>query len=379
MAASLTPETVILANAAPGEIRVALVIDNELIDYALWRPGSTDGFGDVHLARVIARVPAMAGCFLALAGGEEGFLPDSAGGRRASAGQVMAVEVTRAAHGGKGKRLAAWGGPVPPDGKAGLILRGADPLRVMAERFPQARIAVDHPSLMRLLPAGLSERVSQVTQAFPPEIEERVMALAEPSIVLKGGAILHIEPTSALTAIDVDAGAATAARRDKRAMQTELNHMIMPALARQIRLRNLAGAIVVDFAGLPVRARAALAPALTEALAADPLQPRLLGFTGLGFAEIIRPRQRPPLHELLATPLAAGLAALREAATQPTKALRLRAAPGVVAALETDAVGLADLAHRCVYPLDLRSDPSLQERQWRLEEVSHGGLIRRDG
>jgi len=110
--------------------------------------------------------------------------------------------------------------------------------------------------------------------------------------------------------------------------------------------------------------------ALAEALAADPQQPRLLGFTALGFAEISRPRTRPPLHELLATPLAAGLAALREAATRPERALRLRAAPAVVAALQADGAGLSDLARLLVFPIMLVQDPSLSGRFWVLEETS---------
>ena len=101
-----------------------------------------------------------------------------------------------------------------------------------------------------------------------------------------------------------------------------VNRALLPALARQIRLRNLSGAILVDLAGLPARRRAALGPALAEALAEDPLRPRLLGFTALGLAEIVRPRVHPPLHELLAGPHAAGLAALRAVAAA------VAAAPG---------------------------------------------------
>jgi Ribonuclease G/E len=46
-------------------------------------------------------------------------------------------------------------------------------------------------------------------------------------------------------------------------------------------------------------ARVKLQPVLAAALARDPLKPRLLGFSHLGFAEISRPRIRPPLHEML--------------------------------------------------------------------------------
>jgi hypothetical protein len=79
----------------------------------------------------------------------------------------------------------------------------------------------------------------------------------------------------------------------------------------------------------------------------------------------------PPLHELLAGPHAAGLAGLRqlaaEAAAQPHRALALRASPGVVAALQSDAEAAADLARRTGRDLVLRSDPSMPGNFWRIE------------
>ncbi len=64
-----------------------------------------------------------------------------------------------------------------------------------------------------------------------------------------------IEPTAALVAIDVDMAAATAGRDAKQAKQEAANRAALPALARQIRLRNLSGAILVDLAGLSMRRR----------------------------------------------------------------------------------------------------------------------------
>jgi Ribonuclease G/E len=96
----------ILGTASPGEVRVAVVQDGDLLDYALWRPGAPDGVGDIHRGRVTARVPAMAGAFVAL-DGSEGFLPDSEGAAGVTAGDILAVRITRAAQGGKGPRLMA--------------------------------------------------------------------------------------------------------------------------------------------------------------------------------------------------------------------------------------------------------------------------------
>ncbi|HTW28775.1 MAG TPA: ribonuclease, partial [Acetobacteraceae bacterium] len=93
--------------SSPGEARVAVVTGGGLADYAIWRPGAPDGVGDLHRGRVTARVPALAGAFVALAGVPDGFLPDSEGGAGVTVGDPVGVRITRAAQGGKGPRLSA--------------------------------------------------------------------------------------------------------------------------------------------------------------------------------------------------------------------------------------------------------------------------------
>jgi len=249
--------------------------------------------------------------------------------------------------------------------------RGPGALLELALRCPDAVVLTDDAALAARLRPTLGERVSVVPRAFDDEIEDELQALAEPEVAVPGGALLHIHPTPALVAIDVDAGGAVASRRGKAAMHLATNEALLPALARQIRLRNLSGAILVDFAGMPQRRRSLLAPALHAALAEDPLRPRLLGFTALGLAEIVRPRVHPPLHELLAGAHAAGLAALRriaaEAVAHPHARPTLRASPDVVSALQGDGEALRDLAQRTGRSLILRSDPSLAAATWTIE------------
>jgi hypothetical protein len=178
-----------------------------------------------------------------------------------------------------------------------------------------------------------------------------------------------------LVAIDIDGGGALAGSGSAGGRHEALNRSVLPALADQIRLRNLSGAIVVDLAGLSPRKRAALAPDFVAALAADRLRPRFLGFTALGLAEIVRPRVHPPLHELLAGPLAAGLAALRAALAafnrDPRALPAVRAHPAVVSALQADPAALPDLARRTGREVTLRSDPALPATSWVLEN-GHG-------
>ena len=356
----------ILAAASPGEVRVAAVRDDALLDYAIDRPGAPDGVGDIYRGRVIARAAALGGVFVALNGAADGFLPDTAGGKGLTEGVVLGVRVTRAAQGGKGPRLTAL---LPEQGvgegpQQGLVRRGPGAVERLAARYPDAPVWVDDPALLAALRPSLGGRPALRHTVFDDALLGAIEALAQPDLALPGGARLSFHPTPALVAIDVDTGGAAGPH-------LAVNRALLPALAQQIRLRNFSGAILLDLAGLPVRRRTSLGPALAEALADDPVRPRLLGFTALGLAEIVRPRVHPPLHELLAGPHAAGLAAARAVAAavaaEPGRMPALRAAPAVARALEQDVAALGDLARRTGRTLMLRSDPSLAGNQWIME------------
>ena len=356
----------ILAACSPGEVRVAASVDGVLTDYAIWRPGRPDGVGDVHRGRISAVMPGLAGAFVTLEDAD-GFLPDSAGAAGRGVGDILAVRVVRAAQAGKGPRLAGCD-DAAGDGPPRRLRAGPNAVERLAALHPGA-VIVEDPAIAVTLRGTLGDRVS-VARAWDDDLAEMIEALALPEAALPGGLRATIEPTRALVAIDVDMAAATAGKSPKQEAQEALNRAMLPALARQIRLRNLSGAILIDLAGLSIRRRSRLGDDLRLALVTDPLSPRLLGFTGLGLAEIVRARVHPPLHELLSGPHAAGLAALRRLAADADPALPpgLRASPGVVAALEADPVALPALAHRWGRPLLLRSDPGLPACTWVVEE-----------
>jgi Ribonuclease G/E len=353
-------QTRILAACSPGEVRVAVMRERRMLDYAIWRPGLPDGVGDIHRGRVTARMPAMAGAFVALADAD-GFLPDSEGAKDLTEGTILAVRVTRAAQGGKGSRLSAKGVGAEADGPIGLIRRGPGALERLAAAYPDAAVLVDDAAVALVIPA---HRRTVIAEAFDDDVATQVEALGEPVVALAGGARLSIYPTPALVAIDTDSGG----RLDSH---LGVNRAIAPALGREIRLRNLSGAIVVDLAGMPIRKRGAVGPAIAAALAEDPLKPRFLGFSALGLAEILRPRVHPPLHEVLAGPHAAGLAALRaivrDLDPDPRRLPALRAAPAVIEALQRDSVALGELQRRVGRALTVRSDPAMTGTDWRLE------------
>ncbi len=282
--------------------RLALLKGDRLCEYSIWNFDAPGDIGDFYTGRITAQVPAMAGAFVDL-GSTTGFLPDSAGAHGLSEGSYLGVEITRCAQSGKGPRLAARA--MPTDSKPGLIRQGLGPLADLAIRYPAAPILVDAHHFIPILKArcvqsaaaGLLDRIVYKTVTFDAILEDEIATLAEPSLRLFGGASLHITPAPALTAIDLDAGAATADKSAKPHSQLALNISLIPELARQIQLRNLSGAILIDFAGMKSAARPKLLGPLTAALKPDPLHPRCLGFTQLGFAEITRPRIRPALHE----------------------------------------------------------------------------------
>ena len=365
----------LLAACSPGEVRVAAVDGTGLADYAIWRPGAPDGVGDLHRGRVVARVPAMAGAFVRLDGAPDGFLPDSEGGVDASEGAALSVRITRAAQGGKGPRLTARLDAACP-GEAGtgppcLLRRGPNAVERLAARYPAAPVDIDDAGIAASLRPLLGERLRLVRAAFDDDVAAEVEGLGVPEAPLPGGARMSVHPTPALTAIDIDLAAAGSGRGGKARTQLAANRALLPALARQIRLRNLSGAILVDLGGMSASRRARLGPALQAALDGDRLAPRLLGFTALGLAEILRARVHPPLHEVLSGPHAAGLAALRAAcaalAASPHCAPVLRAAPAVDAALRADQMAMADWQRRTGRPYPVRAEPGLPALAWTLD------------
>jgi ribonuclease G len=368
----------IFASVSPGEIRVAAIDASGLVDYALWRPGNPDGVGDLYRGRITARMPALGGAFVTL-GTAEGFLPERDGGD-ANPGTVLGVQVVRSAQGGKGVRLtgrlAADDFGLIGSGPPSLLRRGPGAVETLAVRHQGAEISIDDAGLAATLRPLFGNRLRIVPQAFDAALEADIAALGSPDIDLADGARMSIYPTPALTAIDLDLAGASAARTSKGAAHSAINRAAIPALARQIRLRNLAGGIVIDFAGLSVKARASLGPAIISALADDPQRARFLGFSALGLAEILRPRVHPPLHELLGTPYAEGLAALRQAAAEsaanPAVALELTAAPALITALRADPGALAQFTARAGRSLALREDRLLPISAWRRRPLPRG-------
>jgi ribonuclease G len=372
----------IRVSVSPGERRVALLRDDRLHAVAIERPARPDGLGDLHRARVTAVSKPMSGAFLLLADGQTAFLPDSEAPDRKAVqeGAILPIRITRAGQGGKGPRATARvteaerAAAAAGSGVA-LIRRGPDAALRLALREPAAEVATDNPAEAARLKGALGYRVRLLREpAFDDALEAEFDLLAGQEVPLPGGGRLTIHPTPALTAIDVDAGAH--AGGGDAASQLRLNHAALEEAARQIRLRELAGAILLDVAGMQAKRREALSAPLAAALEADPLKPRLLGLTRLGLFEIQRPRIQPPLHEVLGAPPSAlthGLISLRraarEAASAPGRALALRANPTVLAALEALPGALAEMTAAAGRALRLVPDAALAPGREQVDEA----------
>jgi ribonuclease G len=125
-------------------------------------------------------------------------------------------------------------------------------------------------------------------------VDDAIVEALERSVKLKNGGHLHIEETKALVAIDVDSG-----NLHGNGSLDELNIEAAKEIARQIRLRNLAGKIIIDFAGsTEYRFMKRVMETLEEELADDACHSRVLGLSRAGNVEILRQRRRPSLREL---------------------------------------------------------------------------------
>src|SRR5690606_17632552 len=125
-------------------------------------------------------------------------------------------------------------------------------------------------------------------------VEAMIAAVLSPSVPLAGGGQMMVEPTRALVAVDVNTGADTSPAAGLKA-----NIAAVRDLPRQLRLRGLGGQVVIDFAPMPKRDRAAVRQQMRAAFRADGTETVLVGWTPLGNFELQRKRDRLPLASAL--------------------------------------------------------------------------------
>ena len=133
-------------------------------------------------------------------------------------------------------------------------------------------------------------------------IQARIDKALEKKVWMKNGAYIIIDETEALTVVDVNTGKFVG---DNNLQETILKVNIEAAkeIARQLRLRDISGIIVIDFIDMEVEDnKCRVVQALEDALALDRTKTNVLGITGLGLVEMTRKKVRRKLSSLVRKP-----------------------------------------------------------------------------
>jgi ribonuclease G len=213
-------------------------------------------------------------------------------------------------------------------------------------------------------------------------IEEDIVRALGRRVDLKSGGYLVIDPTEAMTTVDVNTGAFVGARNfDDTIFKTNLE--AAGAIARQLRLRNLGGIVIVDFIDM-VREdhREAVLAEFRKQLSRDRTRTTVSGFSSLGLVELTRKRTRESLAQLLceSCPTCEGRGEvktarsvcydilreiLREARQFSPREFRVVASAAVVEMLlDEESVHLAGLSEFIGKPISLSAEPGTSPEQY---------------
>jgi len=273
--------------------------------------------------------------------------------------------------------------------RSGQLVHGDLPLsmRVLRDLLGAAveRIRIDN--------AEEARRVQEFARVFVPAAAARIEAYHGPAPIfdlygvedelnralerkvdLKSGGHLIIDQTEAMTTIDVNTGAFTGHRNlEETILKTNLE--AAGTIARQLRLRNLGGIIIIDFIDMKSDDhRTQVLRALEKEIARDSARSHVYPFSPLGLVEMTRKRTRESLGHILCEPCAAcegrgvvktvetvcheiAREVQRAARMYEPKAFLVLASPKVIERLqEEQAGGLADLEATLKRPIKLQAE-----------------------
>ena len=147
------------------------------------------------------------------------------------------------------------------------------------------------PDLMtKIVPIELEDAAMDLALLEHRDIMGQIEALLHDYAFLPGGGNLVIQQTAAMTVIDVNKGG------DKHS-NLAVNIEAAREVARQMRLRNTGGIVIVDFINMNKKEEKALLDELDNVINQDPCTVQMHGFTKLGLMELTRKRRTPPLQE----------------------------------------------------------------------------------
>lgn len=133
-------------------------------------------------------------------------------------------------------------------------------------------------------------------------VYQQLNLLQRRTIDLPSGGYLALDTTEAMTVFDVNSASFTSGKNHAE-LAFKTNMEAAKEIARQLRLRNIGGIVVVDFIGMPNKDYyERLFKKIRESFEKDPAHVELLGFTRLGLFEMTRKRRTPSSEQLLFSP-----------------------------------------------------------------------------
>ena len=322
---------------SPGEVRGVVTLDGRPERLLIEREGEPvlPRLGERWRGRIRRRLPHMGGAFLDLGAGPDALLKGAA---NLAEGAAVEVEITAEARSGKGPaavyKAQAVGAPGRLEAGAGVEAR----LRAFAPQAPLAE--------------------GDAAREAADMAEEAALA---PSVRIARGALLTIERTRALVAVDVDLGEGSGPRTAVGAANLDA----VRETARLLRLKGLGGVIVIDLIGRPGDP-AQVKQAARVAFEAD--EPGVIygEISRSGVLEIGKPHREAPLVERLCDPDGRPSARtvaqclvrrlLAEGRADPGGRLVARCAPEVAEAAHRLEPALAEIMGR---RFEIAADPSL--------------------
>ncbi len=242
---------------------------------------------------------------------------------------------------------------------------------------------------MKLLMPSHVRRVKQHSETTPlfqrQGVEDQLSAMYQPVVQLKSGGYLVINPTEALVSIDINSGRST---REHNIEQTAYATNLEAAaeIARQLRLRDMAGLVVIDFIDMEQSSHVRkVEKAMKEALKNDRARIQVGRISSFGLMEMSRQRLRTGVLEastkacphcdgsgLMRTAASAGLSALRmiedEAARGRGEKIQLRAGrEAAIYLLNKKRTELGDIESRYGVSLDVEIDEEFEGARMSVE------------
>lgn len=213
-------------------------------------------------------------------------------------------------------------------------------------------------------------------------VEDEIQKALERKVLLKSGGHLIIDQTEAMTTIDVNTGAFVGHRNlEETILKTNLE--AARAIARQLRVRNLGGIIIIDFIDMTDEAhKTMMLQALEKALEKDHAKSHVSGVSSLGLVQMTRKRTRESLEHILCSPCPTcyGRGSLkmpetacyeifreivREAGQFDVQKILVLAAPQIVdMLLDEESASLAELEAQIGKPIRLQAENLYSQEQF---------------